>query len=191
VAPFKRRLEEAADFSSRAQKGFFLDKINVNALFLGPKSEHGDFFMQVLAFMMNDHIDWRKYFHPDDKAAITEEEKSSREYQATLQKAREALVDLAAKLQIRSMPWFSPRYLGHMCTVTLLAANLAYMLTLLHCLNNCAYGGSPATTSSSRFIRWSCSRASGPCCGAPGKPEAPRPTSSSSTTWSSTRFATT
>ena len=44
------------------------------------------------------------------------------------------------------MPWFSPRYLGHMNADTLLGTNLAYMATILYNPNNVAYESAPATT---------------------------------------------
>ena len=80
------------------------------------------------------------------RRVVTEEEQCRPDFAATLQKTREALIDLAGHLQLSSTPWFSPRYLGHMAADTLIAANLGYMLTLLYNPNNCAYEGSPATT---------------------------------------------
>ncbi|MEN6623217.1 MAG: tyrosine decarboxylase, partial [Smithella sp.] len=122
------------------------EKINVNALFLGPKAENYSFFKEMLNFLMDDHAAWRQYFHPDDTPIVSGEEKDQPDFLATMQKTREALIELAGNLQLNSMPWFSPRYLGHMNTDTLMAANLGYMLTLLYNPNNCAYEGSPATT---------------------------------------------
>ena len=119
---------------------------NVNALFLGPKSENYRFFKEMLDFLMDDHAEWRRNFHPDDKPVVVSEEQSRPDFLATLQKTREALIELAGNLQLCSIPWFSPRYLGHMNADTLIAANLGYMLTLLYNPNNCAYEGSPATT---------------------------------------------
>lgn len=124
-----------------------MDKlVNINALFLGPKSENYHFFKEMLNYLMDDHADWRRYFHPDDPPVVTDQEQGREDFLATLQKTREALIELAGNLQVCSMPWFSPRYLGHMTADTLLAANLGYMLTLLYNPNNCAYEGSPATT---------------------------------------------
>ncbi|OPY91557.1 MAG: L-2,4-diaminobutyrate decarboxylase [Syntrophaceae bacterium PtaU1.Bin231] len=122
------------------------DPINVKALFLGPKSENYAFFKEMLNYLMDDHAAWRRYFHPDDAPVVTGEEQGRPGFAATLQKTREALIDLAGNLQLSSTPWFSPRYLGHMNADTLIAANLGYMLTLLYNPNNCAYEGSPATT---------------------------------------------
>jgi len=119
---------------------------DIKALFLGPKGENEKFFSDMLTYLTGDHLSWRRYFHPDDPPAVTPEDMSDRAYQDTLQTTRETLVDLAAKLQEASMPWFSPRYLGHMNSDTLMAASLGYMLTILYNPNNCAYEGSPATT---------------------------------------------
>ncbi|HPQ60861.1 MAG TPA: tyrosine decarboxylase, partial [Syntrophales bacterium] len=122
------------------------EPIHVNALFLGPKAENYRFFREMLVYLMDDHADWRRFFHPDDPPIVTGETQNRPEFLTTLQKTREALIELAGNLQLSSMPWFSPRYLGHMNTDTLMAANLGYMLTLLYNPNNCAYEGSPATT---------------------------------------------
>ena len=86
------------------------------------------------------------FFHPEDHIALSPEEQALHGYKNTLLKTRHVLTDLAGRLQIESMPWFSPRYLGHMNADTLIAANLAFILTLLYNPNNCAYEGSPATT---------------------------------------------
>ncbi len=122
------------------------ERINVNALFLGPKSENYHFFREMLDFLMDDHAEWRRNFHPDDRPVVLSEEQGRPDFAATVQKTREALIELAGNLQLCSIPWFSPRYLGHMTADTLIAANLGYMLTLLYNPNNCAYEGSPATT---------------------------------------------
>jgi len=123
-----------------------MEPTNVNALFLGPKAENYPFFKEMLNYLMDDHAQWRRYFHPDDAPVVTGEEQARPDFLATLQNTREALIELAGNLQLHSTPWFSPRYLGHMSADTLLAANLGYMLTLLYNPNNCAYEGSPATT---------------------------------------------
>ncbi len=120
--------------------------MDINSLFLGPKSENESFFRDMLQFMINDHISWRRYFHPDDQSLTNTDEGSSKLKQETFDRTRDALLELAANLQTGSVPWFSPRYLGHMTTDTLMAASLGYMLTILYNPNNCAYEASPATT---------------------------------------------
>jgi tyrosine decarboxylase len=122
-----------------------MKKINVEALFLGPKSENREFFKEMLNFMMDEHIHWRRDFHPEDKPAITVNEQQGKDYLDTLERTEEALLELTNKLKVSSMPWFSPRYLGHMNSDTLMAANLGYMATMLYNPNNVAFEGSPAT----------------------------------------------
>jgi tyrosine decarboxylase len=123
-----------------------MEPINEKALFLGPKSENQKFFKDMMNWMVNDHLDWRKHFHPDDKPMISTAEKRRENYRITLRRTAEALIELAKNLHDTSVPWFSPRYLGHMTSDTLMAASLGYMLTLLYNPNNCAYEASPATT---------------------------------------------
>ncbi len=120
--------------------------VDPKALFLGPKAENQPFFMEMLDYMMDDHSKWREYFHPDDPPAVTEADRALPAFQETLLRTRQTLVELAGLLQVHSVPWFSPRYLGHMNADTLMAANLAYMLAMIYNPNNVAYEGSPATT---------------------------------------------
>ncbi len=121
-------------------------KINVDALFLGPKSENQEFFKETLDFLMEEHLQWRRDFHPDDKPAVSLDEMDEKVFKDTLKRTKEALFELSGKLKTTSMPWFSPRYLGHMNSDTLMAANLAYMATILYNPNNVAFEASPATT---------------------------------------------
>ena len=123
-----------------------MKSLNTDALFLGPKSENHKFFKEMLSFMIDEHIHWRRNFHPDDKPAMSLEEQQSADFVATLARTQEALDELSNKLKANSMPWFSPRYLGHMNSDILMSATLGYMATILYNPNNCAYEGSPATT---------------------------------------------
>ncbi len=123
-----------------------MEKINVDALFLGPKSENQKFFRETLNFLMEEHIYWRRDFHPEDEPMISLNEQHAVDFEATLDRTSNALLELSSRLKFSSMPWFSSRYLGHMNSDTLMAANLAYMATILYNPNNCAYEASAATT---------------------------------------------
>ncbi|MCD6568020.1 MAG: tyrosine decarboxylase [Dehalococcoidia bacterium] len=123
-----------------------MEKIDVEALFLGPKSENRKFFKETLDFLMDEHIHWRRNFHPEDEPVINLNQQQEKSFEETLDRTSNALLELSSRLKFSSMPWFSPRYLGHMNSDTLMAANLAYMAAILYNPNNCAYEGSPATT---------------------------------------------
>ena len=87
---------------------------------------------------MDEHIRWRRDFHPDAKPVISLREQREADFEATLEQTTDTLLELSSKLKASSMPWFSARYLGHMNSDTLVAANLAYMATILYNPNNCA-----------------------------------------------------
>lgn len=123
-----------------------MKKMSVRALFLGPKSENQDFFKDMVDFLMDEHVHWRRNFHPEDEDVIKTNERDLENFRATKEKTRETLLELSAQLRESSMPWFSPRYLGHMNADTLMVANLGYMTTILYNPNNVAYEASPATT---------------------------------------------
>lgn len=119
---------------------------DVHALFLGPKSENRNFFKQMLDFVMDEHIHWRRDFHPSDKPVASLAEQRSDRYVESLMRTEEALLELSARLKSGSVPFFSPRYLGHMISDTLMAANLGYLATILYNPNNCSYEASSAST---------------------------------------------
>jgi len=123
-----------------------MSEIDVNALFLGPQSENRKFFKEMLDFLIDEHIHWRRDFHPDDPPLITSAQQHQTAFRETLYNTEQVLLELSSKLKASSEPWFSPRYLGHMNSDVLMSAALGYMATILYNPNNCAYEGSPATT---------------------------------------------
>ena len=123
-----------------------LKKVDVNALFLGPKSENFRFFKEMMTILMDEHIFWRRNFQPEDKAFITHQEQQTDQFLETENHIQESLFELSNRLRAKSVPWFSPRYMGHMNTDVLMPAVLGYMATILYNPNNCAYEASPATT---------------------------------------------
>ncbi|MCA9792863.1 MAG: tyrosine decarboxylase, partial [Candidatus Eremiobacteraeota bacterium] len=118
----------------------------MNALFLGPKSENRKFFKEMLEFVMDEHIHWRRDFHPSDRPVVSPQEQRSAPYQDTLVRTEEVLLELSSRLKASSIPAFSPRYLGHMVSDTLMAANLGYLATILYNPNNCSFDASSAST---------------------------------------------
>ena len=123
-----------------------MEPADVSALFLGPKSENREYFKETLEFLMDEHIHWRRDFHPEDPRIFRRYGERTPVHRETLERTTEALFELSSRLKTSSMPWFSPRYLGHMNADTLLGANLAYMATILYNPNNVAYESAPATT---------------------------------------------
>ncbi|OTA19938.1 putative decarboxylase involved in desferrioxamine biosynthesis [Xenorhabdus beddingii] len=120
--------------------------LNVDALFLGPKSENAVFFREMMDYAVNEHMYWRSGFHPEDSASVTSVDRYEHNYRETLYRTEGILNQLSAKLKNTSIPFFSPRYLGHISSDTLMVSNLAYVMAMMYNPNNCSYEASPTTT---------------------------------------------
>ncbi|MDR2372803.1 MAG: hypothetical protein LBD77_01600 [Bifidobacteriaceae bacterium] len=118
----------------------------VEALFLGPKAENRDDFRSMVADALDEHMFWRRDYFPADPAEVGAAERAAAPYRATIEATEQVLHELSARLKDQSVPWFSPRYLGHMTADTLMVANAAYIMTMLYNTNNVASEASPATT---------------------------------------------
>ena len=119
--------------------------VDVDALFLGPRSENQAYFKTALDFLVDEHVHWRRDFHPLDEPAVTPAEMRKEPFQDTLDRTTAILNQVSARLKDTSTPWFSTRYLGHMNSDTLMVANLAQMAAELYNPNNVAYESSMAT----------------------------------------------
>jgi tyrosine decarboxylase len=119
---------------------------NVDALFLGPKAENKDAFKKMVSDALDVNLFWRRDYVPTDPPEASAAERTQEDFTQTLDDTTTVLNLLAARLKDRSVPWFSPRYLGHMCADTLMVSNAAYIMTMLFNTNNVAHEASPATT---------------------------------------------
>jgi len=120
--------------------------MDINALFIGPKSENGKYFQEKVSDVINEHLYWRKDFHPEDDPVVSLHEKNAEDYKYAEQRIAEVLDKVCSKLKETSMPWHSPRYLGHMNADILMPAMLGYIAAMLYNPNNVAYEASTATS---------------------------------------------
>ncbi len=120
--------------------------LNLKALFLGPKSENKETFEKYLKMLFEDHSEWRKNYHPEDMTIIKRSDMNKEDFIFTSDKMEEVLTELSRKLRSQSLPWHSPRFLGHMNSETLMPALLGYFGAMLYNGNNVAYESSPGTS---------------------------------------------
>lgn len=112
--------------------------------FLGPYGENNDFFEKTLTELVRDHVFWRRNFHPEDTPPISTGDQHAPEFQAATAKARQELHLLTAQLK-RSVPFFHPRYLGHMVSDLLMPGLIAQLVTTLYNPNNIVEESAPVT----------------------------------------------
>jgi tyrosine decarboxylase len=120
--------------------------VDVRPLFLGPKAENREFFEQTVAALIDEHVHWRRDFHPTDASIVSPAQMREPGYEAVIDRTTEVLEELTSRLKSTSTPWFSTRYLGHMNSDTLMVSNLAEIATMLYNPNNVSYESSVATS---------------------------------------------
>ena len=112
--------------------------------FLGPYGENDDLLEKLVVEFLRDHVYWRRNVHPEDPPAIPTHARQHPQYQAFEATLRRELHSLSAALK-RSVPFHSPRYLGHMVSDLALPGLAAHWLTLPYNPNNVSEDAAPVT----------------------------------------------
>ena len=117
---------------------------DLHPLFVGAYGENADLLERLLVDGLRDHVYWRRNFHPESAPPIPTSARYREDHAAFEAKLSHELRVLCADLK-RSVPWFSPRYLGHMASDLLLPGLLGQMITTLYNPNNVSEDAAPAT----------------------------------------------
>lgn len=116
----------------------------LDACFLGAYGENDAMLEKLVVEFLRDHVYWRRNFHPEDPPAISTQAAQRPEFQAFEARLRRELHGLSAALK-RSVPFHSPRYLGHMVSDLLIPGLAAQILTLPYNPNNVSEDSAPIT----------------------------------------------
>ncbi|MGY6520041.1 MAG: pyridoxal phosphate-dependent decarboxylase family protein [Lysobacteraceae bacterium] len=116
----------------------------LHPMFLGPYGENDRLLETLVVEFLRDHVYWRRNFHPEDPPAIPTRAAQSPEFQAFEAGLRRELHGLSAALK-RSVPFHSPRYIGHMVSDVLLPGLAAQFLALPYNPNNVSADAAPVT----------------------------------------------
>ena len=112
--------------------------------FLGPASENADVLEELLLEFLRDHAYWRRNFHPEDGQRIDPASRYSPEFLEFRSRMRSELFALSAELK-HAVPFFHPRYMGHMSSDLLLPGLVAKLVTTLYNPNNVSEEAAPVT----------------------------------------------
>ena len=113
------------------------------AWFLGPKAENADFMEALFLQILRDYTHWRKNYHPDDPILISRHLR--KQLEPRFEALNQQLDGLLARLR-RNFPFYSPRYLAHELSDTLLPSKLGYLAGMLFNPNNVTPQAAPVTT---------------------------------------------
>lgn len=112
--------------------------------FLGPYAENDDLLESLVVGFLRDHVYWRRNLHPEDAPAIPTGANRRPDYIAFESRLRRELHQLSAALK-RSVPFHSPRYIGHMVSDLLIPGLAAQILALPYNPNNVSADAAPVT----------------------------------------------
>ena len=121
-----------------------VDRHRLDACFLGPYGENDALLEKLVVEFLRDHVYWRRNFHPEDPPAISTQASRHPDYLEFESRMRRELHQLSAALK-KSVPFHSPRYLGHMVSDLLLPGLVAQILTLPYNPNNVSEDAAPVT----------------------------------------------
>lgn len=115
------------------------------AWFLGPKAENQQAFEGLLLDVFRDYCYWRRNFHPEDQPYIQASDRQNPDFLQYQENLRDHLFEMLSQLK-QSMPFFSPRYLGHMAKDILTPGLLGYIAAMFYNQNNITRESATVTT---------------------------------------------
>ncbi|KAE8368365.1 pyridoxal-dependent decarboxylase domain protein [Aspergillus caelatus] len=117
----------------------------ISSYFIGPKSENMQDFRDNIKIILDGIVETRKAYQPEDKENFIPDTVRQKlaPISANFQKAVGEAVHLLGK---HSIPFWHPRYQGHMCTDMAMPGLLGYFMTMIYNPNNVAVEASPFTT---------------------------------------------
>jgi len=116
----------------------------LNPLFLGSYAENDELLEKVLVEFLRDHVFWRRNIHPEDRPLIPVLAQYDVSYREFVGRMKSELHGLSARLK-NSVPFFNPRYIGHMASDLLLPGLIAQLVTTLYNPNHVTDEAAPVT----------------------------------------------
>ncbi|PSS02377.1 pyridoxal phosphate-dependent transferase [Coniella lustricola] len=118
----------------------------ISSYFIGPQAENIGLFRDNINGLLDQVVKARKNYFPDDGDFITKEIQNSTEFLQRAESLANATRALGQSLGQHSIPFWSPRYQGHMCMDMSMPALLGYFTTMIYNPNNVAFEASPIST---------------------------------------------
>ncbi|KAK7053227.1 hypothetical protein VNI00_003850 [Paramarasmius palmivorus] len=118
----------------------------VSAWFLGPRAENFTFLVTVLNAILAEQGKARNSYFPSDPPFITPSMQASVPFLTQMKKLTFGVQRLAEELCLHHVPFWNPRYNGHMTNDTTLPGIAGYLTAMLFNPNNVAVEASPLTT---------------------------------------------
>ncbi|KAE8376158.1 pyridoxal phosphate-dependent transferase [Aspergillus bertholletiae] len=117
----------------------------ISSYFIGPKSENMFLFKENISAILDQIVKTRNDYQPDDTEIFIPQDVQER-VKPISENFHNAVKKAAELLGRHSIPFWHPRYQGHMCTDMAMPGLLGYFMTMIYNPNNVAVEASPFTT---------------------------------------------
>jgi len=114
----------------------------IGAGFLGSKAEHGRTWSEILNYILQDYIYWRRNYFPEDEQIL--DRGTRREHEVWFDVLSNQLDKVLNELKA-DYPFYSPRYNGHMVSENLISGIVGYFAGMLYNPNNVSSESAPIT----------------------------------------------
>jgi len=114
----------------------------LSAWFLGPKAENAAIWKELLNYIFDDYIHWRRNYFPTDPIVVDRIRRRNQEFwydKLTMQ------IDTIINELKAHYPFYSPRYVAHMLSEQSLPAVIGYFAGMLYNPNNVTDEAAPVT----------------------------------------------
>ncbi|KAH9946461.1 pyridoxal-dependent decarboxylase domain protein [Amylocystis lapponica] len=122
------------------------DHSTVSAWFFGPRGENLGLLNTLIDGVTSNVAQGRQEFWPNDPMFIDASVQDSLAFQLSRDKFERKIGLLSNYMRQHCVPFYSPRYMGHMSTESTLPAITGYVLGLMYNQNNVATEASPLTS---------------------------------------------
>jgi glutamate/tyrosine decarboxylase-like PLP-dependent enzyme len=114
----------------------------LQAWFLGTKAENGTLLSEVIEFILQDYMHWRRNYFPEDKTIV--DRRTRRSHEPWIDNLSNELEKILNQLKA-DYPFYSPRYLAHMTSENALPGIIGYFAGMLYNPNNVTHEAAPIT----------------------------------------------
>ncbi len=114
------------------------------AWFLGPRAENAAVWQELLDYIFQDYVHWRRNYFPTDPVVVNRVQRRSDSHEAWVDTLTAALDETLNKLK-QHFPFHSPRYIAHMLSEQTLPSVLGYFAGMLFNPNNVTAEAAPIT----------------------------------------------
>ena len=114
------------------------------AWFLGPRAENAAVWRELLDYIFQDYVHWRRNYFPSDPVVVNRVQRRSDSHEAWVDTLTASLDATLNKLK-QHFPFHSPRYIAHMLSEQTLPSVLGYFAGMLFNPNNVTAEAAPIT----------------------------------------------